>query len=488
MSTYVSPFLGTYDTTLASALVGFDPAPAAVQVFYQYEQTDPNVANYFVQNMSVIYEVFNRPVDSTGASVPPITGTDADNVRSAFINLYALAKGTSPVNTQINPSGVTQLFYLTKDMVGSLDVIVRSMQAVGAYNPSVLFNTAQLQRWKDFSLLTPAIQEAMNVAMRSASSNRSIQAMLEMEYVSTGNDLIENKLTDLETALSTTKDMLDLMADIQNVRNQVITIQRSTFDQPYAVASSGAGSDEETRNESYERRFQQQNSAFYTTPQFPVPNSSLMGYSTRFLYTIFIQRPSTNGTGSLIFITTPQVFSGALTIKYEKFLLPKSITSAGDALFYKLLSYKARLSASLPTLLSVLGASAAAEDNSLYNQALKVLNNMKTLFVGGIGGTAPIQAENLTASTQGVERARALFRFLTDSNAISDKLKVGSLQPGDAQTALSAAITSAEGLNDTQKEAVRNFLFVFEEFYKSASAALQRISQMIEKMAGNISR
>jgi hypothetical protein len=180
------------------------------------------------------------------------------------------------------------------------------------------------------------------------------------------------------------------------------------------------------------------------------------------------------------------LFSATLTIKYEKFLVPNSITASGEALFAKLLSYKARLSALLPQISAILGSD-ALEENSLYGRAAAVLSNLKTLFVGGTS-TAPIQAENLTGPTQGVERAKALFRWLTDSNSIASSLKVGSLQPGDSQTAISAAITSAEGLNDTQKEAVRNFLFVFEEFYKSASAALQRISQMIEKMAGNINR
>lgn len=486
MSLYVSPYLGTYDMSLLSA----GTFPATLQVFYQYESTDANVANFFVQNMSVLYEIFNRPVGSNGASVPPLSTTDTANLQTAFANLYNLARGTSSVSVQTNAAGVVQQFFLTKDMVGSLDVLVRSLQAVGIVNPSTSIALDQLQRWKDFSLLTSAIQEAMTVAMRSTSTNRSIQAMIEMEYVAAGNDLVENKLTDLETALSTTKDLLDLLADIQNAQNNVITIQRSQSPLPFIVDNTGSGDDTEEQNQDYADDFQRANSAFFTAPQFPVPNSTLMGYSGRYLYSVPAFKLSTLITGVTVPAFPPAVsyklFSATLTIKYEKFLVPNSITPAGEALFAKLLSYKARLSALLPQISAVLG-SAAAEDNSLYTRSLEVLNNMKTLFVGGDSNN-PIQAENLTGPTQGVLRAQALFRWLTDSNSIADSLKVGSLQPGDSQTALSAAITSAEGLNDTQKEAVRNFLFVFEEFYKSASAALQRISQMIEKMAGNISR
>ena len=71
----------------------------------------------------------------------------------------------------------------------------------------------------------------------------------------------------------------------------------------------------------------------------------------------------------------------------------------------------------------------------------------------------------------------------TRNGSLAEVAGGAALIVGDADV---AAMTQA--LIDVQKEDVRNFLFVFEEFYKSASAILQRISQMIEKMAQNISR
>jgi hypothetical protein len=48
------------------------------------------------------------------------------------------------------------------------------------------------------------------------------------------------------------------------------------------------------------------------------------------------------------------------------------------------------------------------------------------------------------------------------------------------------AITSAQGLNDTQTEQVRQYMFIFEEYYKSASALLNAITQIIQKFAQGI--
>lgn len=63
-----------------------------------------------------------------------------------------------------------------------------------------------------------------------------------------------------------------------------------------------------------------------------------------------------------------------------------------------------------------------------------------------------------------------------------------STSAGAIQQNITNAITAAQSLNTTQTESVRNFLYIFEQYYKSASAILQQISQIIQKMAGGIAR
>lgn len=63
-----------------------------------------------------------------------------------------------------------------------------------------------------------------------------------------------------------------------------------------------------------------------------------------------------------------------------------------------------------------------------------------------------------------------------------------SSKAGLIQQNITLAITASENLNNSQTESVRSYLFVFEEYYKSAAGLLTKISQLIEKMAQGISR
>lgn len=59
---------------------------------------------------------------------------------------------------------------------------------------------------------------------------------------------------------------------------------------------------------------------------------------------------------------------------------------------------------------------------------------------------------------------------------------------GAIQSNINAAISSTQAFNDSESQNVSNSMFVFEEYYKSASAVLDKLSQIIEKIAQNISR
>lgn len=79
------------------------------------------------------------------------------------------------------------------------------------------------------------------------------------------------------------------------------------------------------------------------------------------------------------------------------------------------------------------------------------------------------------------------LRWLEDGNSV-----LGSLFPQSEANAVQAnltqAVTAAQSLNTTQTEKVRSYLFLFEEYYKSAAAILTQISQIIQKIAQNAGR
>jgi hypothetical protein len=64
----------------------------------------------------------------------------------------------------------------------------------------------------------------------------------------------------------------------------------------------------------------------------------------------------------------------------------------------------------------------------------------------------------------------------------TDGLKDRSTFQNDIRTGL----TAGANMNDEQKEQLRKTLFIFEEFYKSASALLAKLTQLKEKIASKI--
>ena len=86
-------------------------------------------------------------------------------------------------------------------------------------------------------------------------------------------------------------------------------------------------------------------------------------------------------------------------------------------------------------------------------------------------------------NTQAPSTAAGAAAWVTDNYNQSSSTGVASA--GLIQQNITNAITAGQSLNTTQTESVRNFLYLYEEYYKSASAVLQAITQIIQKMADN---
>ena len=98
-----------------------------------------------------------------------------------------------------------------------------------------------------------------------------------------------------------------------------------------------------------------------------------------------------------------------------------------------------------------------SDPNSLASRAQKVIDDMNSV----------------SAATWILDRYSAI-------NTAS------AAQAGLYQQNLTFAITAAESLNDSDKEKVRRFMFIFEEYYKSAAGILRQVHEIIAKMAQGI--
>lgn len=162
------------------------------------------------------------------ATTTPVAANDVADMQKAIDQLVKLLRDgvNAPVNPD-NPDAPFSNWYVTTEMGGGIDRLFRSLRAAGIKiieipgvpTPTITLEQAKL--WKDQTILSPEIMNVLTLAAGAVDRNRSLQALVELEYVKEGNDLLNNALKDLEGALDTTKGALDILNQLQQLHNKV---------------------------------------------------------------------------------------------------------------------------------------------------------------------------------------------------------------------------------------------------------------------------
>lgn len=133
--------------------------------------------------------------------------------------------------------------------------------------------------------------------------------------------------------------------------------------------------------------------------------------------------------------------------------------------------YRDQLASEISQLQAVAaGTGAASDQNSLLSRLQGVKSDLDTV----------------SSQYDSTHQINSFITWLVDKYDLRGSATAN--QSGNYQQNLTYAITASQSLNDTQKEKVRNFLYVFEEYYKSASAILQQLTQILQRMAQNMGR
>lgn len=410
-------------------------------VYVEYDYTHQALAQQYYDYIAVIYNIYNKNVDSSGqADSSRFTQDDVDAVVQALAGLKNLAQNGAVLN---NTPDTTKQYYLTKSMVTNLDLLLRSFNAVGVADPTQSMTIDDLNRWKDVSVLTPEIGDTLQAAANQLEGNKSLQSLLELIYVKTGSDLIGDQLGSLDSALNLTNGILTTLGNIQSLKNQITVYDRGSipFDYEGRPANPGSASAGDYRDD-----YTNAASSHFGAPLIPTVPSTLVVYDA-----------SRN---------------------------PIGLTAAGLSAFNKLLLLRQSIQKQIAMVSAQSSAADLQDPQSLYNKLKQVQSDFNSLFARlSTDPNSPIAADS---TFTGQQKASALVRWIMDNynTQTGSNANLG----GAAQQNITLAITSAQSLNDTQKEEVRRYLYVFEEYYKSASAMLQAITQIVQKMAQGISK
>lgn len=379
----------------------------------------------------------NAVVDTYNAQLQPILDTlskqndnltpaqlegDAAAMQAAITELINTGKNGIVVSIDATDPNAKKIpYYYTQQMATQLNDLFETLQIAGATidassgTPVVKITGEEVRRWLDFSLISPVVGQIANAAEQSTqTATRTLQSMIELEYVKTANDVLSEHMTSLEEALSSTKQILSTLGDVQSLHNQIGIVGAGSFNFP--LSGSGLSTSSSDR-QAYKASYISAASSFFGTAISP----SALTSSTF---------PSTAPSGQTV----------------------ESLRQQGIALV-------SQLNADLSQLIPIAGS-----NSDLVKNVETVRNELQTA----------------------ITNQSSFQLWLTDNYGASGTAI--SAESGRVQQNISYAISSGQALNDSQSQEVSRFMFVFEEYYKSASSLLTKISQIIEQVAQGISR
>lgn len=461
--------------------------------YKRVEYTSTEVGSIFTSNLQTLKRILDQRPDAT----PPgmVTEDDYDALLATLRNLQALAKNG------ITDSQTSQTYYLTAEMAQSLDMVMRSLSAVGITLDTAGLSSSQkvqlLQNWQSLSGF--GVENVVSNAIASVALPPSLQSMLELEYVKAGNEIISGQLANLEEAVRTTQDILKTLAVIEGISNQItVTNKQEDFKFPpdkngdlplesiqlyefYAAEHLNAGNTPPPPlrpanytgpwpPEGYVTDFTRMRNAYMADFSEAKAIASAQGITVQSAFNglhrysnaikayansnldrfgIFYKIAASTHFTQIIPVATP--VSGAVT----------QLLAAKSALMGELIQLERQSSTSRDT------------PNSLANLIFKVITDMSS--------------HGLIANPNPDTLLHNLKSWILDSQQI--KLSApNSNTAGSIQDNIMSAIKGAQSLNDSQKIEVKRYLFLFEQFYKSSSVILQQINDLLGKIAKGLYR
>jgi len=492
-----------------SALIPVDINGVTFQAHGEY--TSSAVAQEFQNSLAAFVNLFNlglpgtvsrgiTPDDPDNPNPPDLLAQQIDaalNDPNYAVSLQAaLVGGTVTKNYYVQPGeqppaenvSVVGLFNLVRDglevtddpvlrpgtqflsleMAGALEQLIRSLQLAGVpinqtptgFTLAGPITPLMIKNWKNLSASSDAIRTIMQYAVdTSGNQNRTLQALVELIYVRTGNELLSNNLERLEEALSATKGSLDALNRLQVLHNKITAEEKQKFDEVFW----GYGG----------------------TIQF-IPRNTFPG------------TPMERTTGTFVTIdpaSSPEGFvqgtggqPGVVDFANEHFagIDPTLLDQISESDRIEFKSLRQALIEEIRDLEVI-----TPEDEvqgSLLERMRIVLGDIHAAFsAAGVPGLTASTALPSNVATADINEALT-FWILDSTQVTNTLLNIPGVDSGGIQRNLSAALSAGQSLNDTQKEEVRRYLFVFEEYYKSAAAILSKITQILERMAQAISR
>lgn len=283
-------------------------------------------------------------------------------------------------------------------------------------------------------------------------STHSLNALVELVYVRIGNEVMAQSLAKLEGALSATHRSLDALSNLQGLQNMLSVTSRSTI--PFDFTR-------ETQHITYTVNF--------TFPVPPFPTTTLLTH---------------------IDVTDAESYQKAYSILGSAYFRPI------DPFFSVMIP--GRLSGVSLNVTS--SAQMTLTQLSAFNFFRSKMLSSKAIISGLISALTPLTPllpDGSEDPTTLLAKLKIVYGHLPQNSFSSMRAWVldgytshgstGSVLQGAFQQEITNAIVAGESLNSSQNASVRNYMFIFEQYYQSATSIIASLNQLMSNIARKLS-
>lgn len=452
------------------------PGIGAITVHYG-EYTSPDILQIYTQQMAQIKAILNKP---------NITASDYDSLLVAINQLGTL--GTNGIK-ETTSSG-SYMGFMTGGMGSNFLQVMNSLQLVGIPAKPPLTNSPAdqakkvvlLQDWQSLAgfgveqMLTNALKYAVSLQQTvdpavidpatgqlqvvALPISQTMQSMVEIDYVKTGNDVLATQLGSMQSALNITKNILNTLNLLRNISNQV-SLNSSALTPPANLIPS-ANETAQVLQRVWVDRITGQRVSGPTGGGFTHPVSPSTGYVT-------VKVADDPSAFAIIYKSRASAY-------FKQLSVIANLQANTAAQIYQA---KMDLSGELRLLQLSNPAQITTSESALASYVFTVIKDISAAFSGistHISDVA-LQLQQHPDTFAATFRSAALNWILDGANippGTATAAKAGTIQSN-----LQLAVSNTENLNDTQKNTVQRYLYLFQQFYKSASSMLQELNKAI---------
>jgi hypothetical protein len=261
----------------------------------------------------------------------------------------------------------------------------------------------------------------------AGSPAQTLQSMLEIEFVGAGNAQMAGKMDFLQDALALSRQVLTSLTAVQNLANQIQVNNR--------------------------------------LPEYILPSPTTTTTTTN-----PITGEVTTTTVDIGILDYRKLYKASASAYFSQ-IFPSAVPIATAAA--KLLQAKQDLWNQMLDLEAASPVNTRDTKGTLANAIYLVVKDISTAFNG------IVMANNPNLQTELFE---AVKTWIIDNQDIRIDGFEGPTHAGEIQDRITAAISSAQNLEEGQRENVRRFLFIFQQFYKSAAAMITLLGQLFDKI------